>query len=424
MAAVINTDPFLSATPRSDANNLGGELSASRSGLISTEEDIKLPYKYIFLDGSFWTAVLTIVNAALGAGLLSVPFAFASSGFLTGAFAAVLLIGMSFLSLCIIMAYMMRAQAQDPQIVTFGALIGWGVGPRAAIFVDVLVFINGFGACIGYLVVLGDVFTPLAMPIFNQGHGAASHLKPLARTIVVGVGSIFCLLLCLLRRISALKYTAAVAVFACCFTLVVLVVQALEHPCKLGDCDDEVGRHGWCTASQYSNATFQCNPQVGPGVGLSAWPASVSALLGALPVFVFAMQCHIQCAFIFAEMPSRLRLPSPRIKVAGCAMALLFLFYWVVGSAGFLRFGAQTQGDCLENFSVKDAPANVARVAVGITALSAFPMQHFPARAVMHRVWCAMGCGRGGSTRISPLFVMNEALLCKQHILRPLSHAY
>ena len=29
----------------------------------------------VFCDGGFWTAVLTIANAALGAGLLSVPYA-------------------------------------------------------------------------------------------------------------------------------------------------------------------------------------------------------------------------------------------------------------------------------------------------------------------------------------------------------------
>eukprot|EP00315_Gephyrocapsa_oceanica_P026907 CAMPEP_0185459330 /NCGR_PEP_ID=MMETSP1365-20130426/84590_1 /TAXON_ID=38817 /ORGANISM="Gephyrocapsa oceanica, Strain RCC1303" /LENGTH=73 /DNA_ID=CAMNT_0028065873 /DNA_START=1 /DNA_END=218 /DNA_ORIENTATION=- len=35
-------------------------------------------------DAGFWTAVLTLCNAALGAGLLSLPYAVASAGLLVG----------------------------------------------------------------------------------------------------------------------------------------------------------------------------------------------------------------------------------------------------------------------------------------------------------------------------------------------------
>ena len=92
-------------------------------------------------------------------------------------------------------------------------------------------------------------------------------------------------------------------------------------------------------------------------------------------------------------MRPALRESRPRTAVAASAVSLLAFFYLTVGTVGFLRFGAQTQGDCLQNFSPTDASAGIARVAVALTALSAFPMQHFPSRAALHRHL------RGGSWR-------------------------
>lgn len=407
VVTAINTDALLT-TERSDV----AALSASRSGLLSAQEDCKPARSNVFADGSFWTAVLTIANAALGAGLLSIPYAIASAGLASGGAALLVLIIACCASLCIIMARMAVAQAADPSVTSFGALVAWGCGPLAAWFVELLVLTNSFGACIGYVVVLGDVITPLVYaPLQQLAPKLSAHN---ARIAVCCVAAVFCLLLSLLRRISALRYTAAVAVFACFYTAGMLIIKAALSPCTEGHCFDETSppRNGWCTREQALNATLSgsgaCNAEA-PQAGVSLWPVDAAAFFRALPIFMSALQCHIQVAFIFAEAPSRLRTRWPRLAIGGTSMALLLLFYAAVGAAGFLRFGAQTQGDCLENFSGADAVANVARVAVGITALSAFPMQHFPARAALHHVWSALGCTRGG--RISTLFLLAEGVL-------------
>lgn len=367
----------------------------------------------VLCDGGFWTAVLTISNAALGAGLLSVPYAIASAGWLTGGLATLVLVVLCFGSLCVIMGRMERAQAADPAVTSFGALVSWACGPAASWFVELLVILNSFGACVGYLVLLGDVLTPL---LRGALHSALGTTDDQSRTLVVVGAAALCLLLCFLRRISALRYSAAVAIFACFFTCGMLVVKAVRAPCRLGDCEDELGRNGWCTAAQAANKSYSagglgCNA-ANPTAGVSAVPLGVGALLRAFPLLINAMQCHIQCAFVFAEMPLRIRAPAPRRAVAATAMSLLLGFYLTVGAAGFLRFGAQTQSDCLENFDASDPLANVARVAVGITALSAFPMQHFPARAVAHRVWReCLGCGSPTKLRMSNAFVLLEAPL-------------
>merc|ERR1719321_679215 len=113
----------------------------------------------------------------------------------------------------------------------------------------------------------------------------------------------------MLRSISALKYSAFAAVLAVVFTVGTLIYQALSDPCEPGHCTDGGNRSGWI-----------------PGVdqGVSAWPESFSACLKSLPLIAFAMQCHIQCAAAYCEMPRRLqRSRKQRRVIAGGAVLLI-----------------------------------------------------------------------------------------------------
>ena len=122
-------------------------------------------------DPDFWTATLTIANAALGTGLLGLPLAFRNAGVVGGAVMTCALVVVCAASLYVIMTRMGWAQAIDRDVKGFGALVRWGAGARTSWFVEVLVFINCVGACIGYLVVLGDMITPLLL-------GPISHIAP------------------------------------------------------------------------------------------------------------------------------------------------------------------------------------------------------------------------------------------------------
>jgi amino acid permease len=390
------------------------ELTQSLINVAQYGDAIQKPGKRsVLADGGFWTAVLTIANAALGAGLLSLPYAIASAGMLVGPISCLVLIVGCFVSLCVILGLMDRASSSGQAINTFGELVRWGCGPAASWGVELLVILNSFGADIGYLVLLGDVFTPLLEGALKDAFG---WTRDQARPLVVAGASLLCLLLSLLRRINMLRYSAGVAVFACFFTTGLLAAQAAEHPCRLGDCLDEATppRNGWCDAAQVANSSYTaCNPE-SRAAGVSLWPLAgvgLGALLRAFPLLVNAMQCHIQAAFVFAELPSRLRGPASRRAIAFSVFGLLAFLYLFVGSAGVLRFGAQTQGDCLTNFSDTDGMASIARVAVGLTALSAYPMQHFPARAVIYRVWReVLGCSQA-QPRMSNLFLFIEGPL-------------
>ena len=184
-----------------------------------------------------------------------------------------------------------------------------------------------------------------------------------------------CALLCMLRNLSALKYAAAAAVLAVGFTVAMLIRQALLYPCEHGDCIDECGRPGWCDAnSTTSSAT-----------GVYAAPPSVASVFQALPLIAFALQCHIQSALCWSELPPRLQGDAATRKIGLGAVVLVLVLYIPTGIAGFARFGGATQGDILNNFGTADGLADIARVCIAVTALSAFPSQHFPARVALWR---------------------------------------
>lgn len=347
-----------------------------------------------WVDGPTIVGILSLVNAALGAGVLAYPFAFMSAGMVLASVFTTAIGVLSMCSLCIIMHCMTILQAREgaANVKSFGDLVKYGLGQKASTALEALIVVYMFGACVGYLEVLDDVFHGVV------SDAQLSHVgldRQQADVLCLCAAAVLCFALATLRSIEALKYTAAAAVLAVFFTVGTLVFQAFAHPClpdaspsssssvslsssanananTSSRCDDENGRHGWTKGEH----------------GVSLWPESAGGILKALPLICFAVQCQIQCAAAYCEMPPSLaRSGARRRRVAYGATLLTLILYFPAGIAGFARFGDATQGDILANFGVKDGFADVARFCMALTALSAFPCQHYPARTILHKIW-------------------------------------
>ena len=398
-----------------EGQSINAMLGAS---LINADETVKPARSRYFCDRDFYTGCLGLINAMLGAAVLAYPFAFLSAG-IVGALVCVCILGpLSSAGVAVLLRSMRIASATDPSVRSFGGLVGAAFGPRLAGAVDALIVVYSFGTCIGYLILLGDVITPLV----ESAHPAWENAQPVMGQdpvwrLVLCASAVVCLLLSTLRTISALRYAAIAGVLATVFIVVMLVVQAAQSPCRLGRCDDECGRNGWCTEEQADeSADGVCNGER----GVSLWPLSASALLRSLPLFAFALQCHIQSSIVFTELPARLRTDGAATTIAASSTALMVFLDVAVGLAGFTRFGAQTQGDVLKNFGPADGLADAARACLACAALSSFPLQHFPARLALHGLVkrCRGGrAGAGGEAEAeaaaaegpSRLFVVTEA---------------
>mmetsp|Transcript_45063 Transcript_45063/g.146392 ORF Transcript_45063/g.146392 Transcript_45063/m.146392 type:complete len:410 (+) Transcript_45063:65-1294(+) len=349
------------------------------------------PPRSLVRDGAFWTAVLTTANAALGAGVLAYPVAFQGAGLAGGSllllgFATTASVGLGAVFQC-----MSAARRLDPRVRDYTKMVGAAFGTTAEALVTVLIVLYVFGACWGYLVLLSDTLGPLVRKV------APAVDESLVRTLLQCGSTAVCIGLCSLRSINTLKYSSALAVAAVLTTVVMLVRNYAAHPCTAGDCATAAGPtawcpsgecSGWCTAEQLAVAPTNCP---GGTRGVALWPSGAEPLLGALPLVAFALQCHIQGAAVYHEMPPRLQSSRAAFAaIAGASSCLLLLLYLPTGLAGYAAFGAITQGDILTNFGVDDPLADVARGCIAVTALCAYPMQHYPARLVLHNGWSAM----------------------------------
>ena len=93
----------------------------------------------------YWTAVFTITNAALGAGVLSFPFAFLNAGILPGISLLLVFGALCFASLCVVVAATHHVQTRRPDLVSIslGDVCAHICGERTARTVDALIVIQG-----------------------------------------------------------------------------------------------------------------------------------------------------------------------------------------------------------------------------------------------------------------------------------------
>ena len=144
--------------------------------------------------------------------------------------------------------------------------------------------------------------------------------------------------------------------------------QVLQHPTVYGAAlfaHPEYDRMD-CTYQTMSrwNGTIRISTD---GSAVS-WPLHIAKRITEFPPNPFA---HSSGSSRFAhygyscltELPPRLRHDSATRMIAYSATALMILLDMSVGLAGFLRFGAQTQGNVLKNFGATDILANGARAA-------------------------------------------------------------
>lgn len=338
--------------------------------------------------GSFWTPVITLANTALGAGILTYPFAYSLAGIAVGSVLTITTGTFCVMGVCIIFHCMGLAQQKDASIRAYGDLVRTMLGTGYGVVIDMFIVAYMFGACIGYMILLADQLGP----IFGSAAGLDSQT---ARLYVTIGASVVCLGLSLLPNISSLRYTSFVGVMGVFLVTCTLVMQAVDHPCRQGHCLDEHGCDGWPAGNE---------PAGGGGpAGVSAWPQSFLSLMRAPPLIGYAMQSQIQTPNVYAEAPAHMRTPWRLFAIGTSAYSVLMFFYVPTGIAGYMRFGLATNGDILTNFNVQDQLSDVARACISITALSAFPMQHFPARLALHSAWAALRPRRGSSTLGAPM---------------------
>jgi amino acid permease len=279
-------------------------------------------------------SIFTLVQTALGGGVLAISYVLRLSG---------LGLGLVLLAVCGVVAivgmHVIMRSAVDLKIYTFSGLLAACMGKASGVFLDASLFLYGTGACIAYFIFLGD-FIPAMLHILCGDVGfdeqeLRSHC--LLATLVVIVP------LSLPKELSALRYVSPIALAGILYTTVIVV-------CKMPSLylDHVSSSEAHIEFFKLDRNIFRC-----------------------FSMCVFAYNCHINVVPVTQELvdasPSRINKITSR--VAGVQFAL----YVLISCGGYLSFFDKTPGNLITAYADSDPWIFVSRVMLSITITAAIP---------------------------------------------------
>ena len=390
-------------------------------------------------DASFLVSTFNLANCAVGAGVLSVPFAVSELGVALAALVLPLVAAVVVFTLKVLL------RASDVYgAVSYQELVRKALGPGAAHAVSVTLIAYIAGSCVAYTIIVADAFASVAAGAGFPNAQVAGAFG-VERTVVILVTSVCVLLpLSLLRRTKHLAPTSAVTVLALSYTAYAVVAEFAGGAfAALGDARgraEDDGTNATDTGNGMGNFTRHRHRANGTDVdgdheptdsGASWWfRVSRRGAVGsagfrggaadlwrfdersvlALPILVFAFQCHIQVLSIYAELREERRAPGARAeesgkdaedakaarrrtmgRVATAATTMCLVGYLAVGACAYLSH-PDIDSNMLKSYGASDPYMLVATVCMALSAIGSYPMNQFSARAALDDVLAA-SCG-------------------------------
>lgn len=198
-------------------------------------------------------------------------------------------------------------------------------------------------ACIGYLLVIGDIVTFLIT-------GVVDFSPVLLKRIVILLAGGFLGLLASLRTMTVLAKTSVVALFAVSFITLTVFIRGLEA-------------------------------LLANGIGDVVLFTFKKETLGAVPLIGFALSFHMGLFPILCEASS-----TSFMKPVIC-LGLVFCtgVYAVVGVFGYLTFFDTVTPNVIDAYPSSDILAQFARGAVVVLVSCSYPLLAFPVRVILDR---------------------------------------
>ena len=316
-------------------------------------------------EGTFFGSVANLANAAVGAGILCVPFAFAKAGAVVG-----LLLNGAFCLLVLFMLHVTGRAQKRTNTGTFQQIVSemLGAGWSRGVIALQLAFLCG--GCVAMQCIVADQVLPL---LKQEGF-------PGARREVVLVLNAYGVLLPLafIRNIQRLSPLATFSMASVGYALVMIVVRALE---------------AWSSTRSSTSKAFPPLAWSAPAAGsITMVDANPLSLLQAIPIFTFAYNIHPTYPLVFAEL-ARPKTLTQMDRATAWAFGGCFTLYTLCGLSGIYLCAVASPapvfpvpGDILTIWEVDgdatDIPLDVmvAKVAISVSVISSFTTLHFAAR--------------------------------------------
>lgn len=296
-------------------SDVGSSWEGSRRSFYDAAIAPALEMVPTFDEGSVRGSVFNLASATLGAGALSVPYAFKSMGIGLGLFLIIICACATSFSIQLLQLTRTRTGLSSYEQVTARLY-----GSNAAAGVEMSIAVFCFGSGVAYCKTIRDFLSPIIELYHIDQRFPGYDVEKCTMCLVW-----LCLLLplSLIRDINKLRYCSLLGVI----TIVYLSIAISQH--ALNNVLSGRIQPRWDSLEIWVNL-------------------NVLDIISALPIFLFAFTCQINVFVIFDGLA---RCSDPRMdKVTFRAVGLCFLIYSCIGLLGFIEFGSGVCVCCVCDF--------------------------------------------------------------------------
>jgi len=303
--------------------------------------------------GGIRQSVFTLVQTALGGGVLTISYMLRLTG---------CAVGTSLLFVCGLVAFagmrILMCSAVKLNVYTFSGLLSKCLGAKSGIFLDVSLFLYGTGSCIAYFIFLGD-FIPDLVLYFGDLLGAlgradgdpqeALHARDI-RTNCLIASLVMIIPLCLPKELSALRHVSPIALAGVLYTTFVVFGKMCLR-LHMGGLDSVE-------------------------IELKADDMTFGIFCKCFSMCIFAYNCHMNVVPVSQELtnPGERRIDKVTVRVVLVQLVLYILLSW----GGYVSFGRNTPDNVITAYDKSDPWITASRLLLTITIGAAIPISVNP----------------------------------------------
>jgi len=308
------------------------------------------------------------INSIVGAGIIGLPLAIYHCGFVFGLILLTFVAGSTLFSVQVLVeAGIMKKKLNYEDV---GEAV---LGTFGFYLITIFMFLMAFGAMIAYIVVIGDTIPPVVEEYIDNSDILANR-----KFCVLMYSIIFMLPLSLLRDMSSLKWSSFISITAVVIILLCVLTQSKAQA-------RSSGIHG---------ETYNF--------------ISLNALAG-VGTMSFAFTCQHSTFLVYQSMQKQTAKEWWRVNYLSVGTA--YVLCMVMAIAGYCNFQSKVEGDILNNFDIKNAFANVARILLAMTMVFTYPMESYVARHCLYTLIFERFFGRRSSrfyswSKVDPRLVL------------------
>jgi amino acid permease len=312
--------------------------------------DLPVPKRSSFIDrffspftaGGIRQSMFTLISAAIGGGILCLPYVFSLVGVMLGIVILAFSSALAFISM-----RMLLFSAERTQVFSYGKLFAQSMEFRVAgPFLDVVTMMFGQGVVIAYFVFLGDFLPSLAGALGIN----------LARTVSILGACILATPLVIPHRLSALKYLTPVSTLSLIVTAIVVLYKTPSMRSSLSEGSNRID------------------------VVICSW-----SVLKAFAICLSSFICHTNVVSVAGELVKPTDARSTKIALRAALVQLVL--YVTIGVSGYLSFSQTIQQNFLKGYSANDHLITLCRLLLSFTIFFGLPLNTNPtAKALVNLV--------------------------------------